>query len=108
MLETLLSFVAAGVLLAGGIMLLRNSPLSRWMLLGYAIGKLLLAGLACYAIYSVAMALNASDPDAGSTALAWMLIVAATGVIYPIVLLIVMNLRFVREFLATPTVGRIY
>jgi len=108
MLETLVSFAAAGFLLACGVMLLRNSPLSRWMLLGYSIGKLLLVGLSCYAIYSVAMALNLTDPDAASTAMAWMLIVGATGAIYPIVLLIVMNLPFVREFLATPTVARIY
>jgi hypothetical protein len=108
MLETLASFAAAGFLLACGIMLLRNSPHSRWMILGYSIGKLLLVGLSCYAIYSVAVALNPSDPNPGSTATAWMLIVGATGAIYPIILLIVINLRFVREFLATPTVARIY
>ena len=68
----------------------------------------MLAGLSCYAIYSVAAELGANSPDATSTALAWMLIVGATGAIYPMVLLMVMNLRSVREFLGTETVSRIF
>lgn len=107
-LDALLSFVAAGFLLACGIMVLRNSPISRWMHLGYAIGKIPLVALSCYAIYQVAMALNARSPDAESTANAWMMIVGMPGIVYPIFLLIVMNLRSVREFLGTPTVARIF
>ncbi|HEX4055551.1 MAG TPA: hypothetical protein VHX86_14900 [Tepidisphaeraceae bacterium] len=107
-LDTFLSFVAAGFLLACGVMVLRNSPISRWMHLGYAIGKIPLVALSCFAIYQVAMALNARSPDAESTANAWMMIVGMPGIVYPIVLLIVMNLRSVREFLGTPTVARIF
>ena len=48
------------------------------------------------------------SPDARATALAWMVIVGAVGAIYPIVLLITMNLKSVREFLGTATVARIF
>jgi hypothetical protein len=41
-------------------------------------------------------------------AFAWMMIMGATGLVYPVVLLIVMNLRSVREFLSAPTVSRIF
>ncbi len=108
MLDSLLSFVAAGFLLACGIVTLRNLPAARWMHLCYAIGKMVLAILSCYAIYTAAFAMDAKSPDARQTALAWMLIVGAVGMIYPIVLLITMNLKSVREFLATPTVARIF
>ncbi len=107
-LDALLSFVAAGFLLACGIMVLKNSPISRWMHLGYAIGKIPLVALSCFAIYQVAMALDARSPDAQSTANTWMMIAGMPGIVYPIVLLIVMNLRSVREFLGTPTVARIF
>jgi hypothetical protein len=107
-LDALLSFVAAGFLLACGIVTLRNLPASRWMHLGYAAGKIPLAGLSCYVIYTVAFAMDAKSPDAAATALAWMLIVGAVGAIYPIVLLITMNLKSVREFLGTATVARIF
>jgi hypothetical protein len=108
MLDSVLSLAAAGFLLACGIMVLRNSAESRWMLLGYAGGKLALAGLSCYAVHSVAMELGANSPDAESAAMAWTLIVGATGAIYPVVLLIAMNLRSVREFLGAATVGRVF
>ena len=108
MLDALLSFLAAGFLLACGIMTLRNLPPSRWMHLGYAAGKIVLVGLSCYVIYTVAFAMDANVPDARSTALAWMVIVGAVGAIYPIVLLITMNLKSVREFLGTATVARIF
>lgn len=107
-IEGLLSFAMAGLLLASGIMLLRNSPIARWMHLGYAAGKVLLVALSCYAVYSVAVELAGRSADAQSTALAWMLIVAAPGVVYPLVLLVVMNLKSVREFLSAPTVSRIF
>ncbi|MGD0541901.1 MAG: hypothetical protein ABSB33_10320, partial [Tepidisphaeraceae bacterium] len=107
-LDAILSLAAAGYLLACGIVVLRNLPVSRWMLLGYAIGKMLLAALSCYSIYQVTLALSARSPDAESTAFAWMIILGATGIVYPIALLIVMNLKSVREFLAAPTVARIF
>jgi hypothetical protein len=108
MLDALLSFVAAGFLLACGIVTLRNLPASRWMHLGYAAGKIVLAILSCCAIYTAAFAMDAKSPDARETALAWMLIVGAVGAMYPIVLVIAMNLKSVREFLGTPTVARIF
>jgi hypothetical protein len=107
-LDAVLSLAAAGYLMACGIMLLRNSAVSRWMMLGYAIGKILLGVLSCYSIYQVALGLSARSPDSESTALAWMMIVGATGFVFPVVLLIVMNLRSVREFLGAPTVTRIF
>jgi len=108
MLDAILSFAAAGFLLACGIMMLRNQPASRWMHLGYAGVKVVLAGLSCYAVYTVAIELNTGSQDARSTALAWMLIVAAVGFIYPVLLVITMSLKPVREFLATSTVARIF
>ncbi|MGD0464391.1 MAG: hypothetical protein ABSB74_18055 [Tepidisphaeraceae bacterium] len=107
-LDAILSLAAAGYLLACGIVVLRNLPASRWMLLGYAIGKMLLAVLSCYSIYEVTLALDASSPDAKSTAFAWMMMLGTAGIVYPMVLLIVMNLKLVREFLGTPTVARIF
>lgn len=107
-LDAVLSLAAAGYLLACGIVVLRNLAVSRWMMLGYAIGKILLGVLSCYSIYQVVLALDASSPDAESTAFAWMMILGVSGVVYPIVLLIVMNLKNVREFLGTPTVARIF
>jgi hypothetical protein len=107
-LDAVLSFVAAGYLMACGIMVLKNSPSSRWMHLGYAIVKAPLVGLSCFALYQVTLELNAKSPDADSTAFAWMMIVGATGIVYPVVLAVAMNLRSVREFLAAPTVGRIF
>ncbi len=108
MLDAVLSLAAAGYLLACGIVVLRNLAVSRWMTMGYAIGKLLLGVLSCYSIYQVAMELGSKSPDAESTAFAWMMIVGGAGLVYPIVLLIVMNLKGVREFLGTPTVARIF
>jgi hypothetical protein len=108
MLDSLLSFLAAGLLLASGIMVMRSAPQSRWMLLIYAIGKMMLVALSCYAIYSIARELNASSLDSQSTAMAWMLIVGGPGIIFPVILLIVMNLKSVREFLYAPTVARIF
>jgi hypothetical protein len=107
-LDAVLSLAAAGYLMACGIVLLRNSAVSRWMMLGYAIGKILLGMLSCYSIYQVALGLSARSPDSESTAFAWMMIVGATGFVFPVVLLIVMNLRSVREFLGAPTVTRIF
>jgi hypothetical protein len=108
MLDAILSFAAAGFLLACGIMMLRNRPASRWMHLGYAGVKVVLAGLSCYAVYTVAIELNASSQDVRSTALTWMLIVAAVGFVYPVVLVITMSLKPVREFLEAATVARIF
>ena len=108
MLDAITSFAAAGFLLACGIVMLRNLPAARWMHLAYAGIKMVLAGLSCYAIYAVAMDLDAGAPDARGTALAWMLIVGAVGFVYPVVLMIVMNLKSVREFLGTATVARIF
>jgi hypothetical protein len=108
MLETMVSFLASGFLLVSGIVLLRFSPWGRWLHLGYAVGKIGLGVLSCYAIYTVAMQLNATAADASATAMAWMLIVGATELVYPVILLIVMNLSSVRQFLAVQTVGRIY
>jgi hypothetical protein len=108
LLDAILSFVAAGFLLACGIVLLRNLPMSRWMYYAFGIGKILLVILSCYAVYTVAMELSAQSPDSQSTAMAWMLITALPGVILPVVVLIVMSLRGVKEFLGTPTVGRIF
>ncbi len=107
-LDAVLSLAAAGYLLACGIVLLRNSAASRWMMLGYAIGKILLGVLSGYSIYQVALGLSARLPDSESIAFAWMMIVGVSGVVFPVVLLIVMNLRLVREFLGTPTVARIF
>src|SRR5580704_1802977 len=107
MLDAMLSFLAAGFLLACGIVTLRNLPLSRWMHIVYAIAKIMLAGFSCYAIYTMAFAMDSNAPDARATALAWMLIFGAVGAIYPVVLVIVMNLKSVREFLGTATVARI-
>ena len=78
------------------------------MMLGYAIGKILLGVLSGYSIYQVALGLSARLPDSESIAFAWMMIVGVSGVVFPVVLLIVMNLRLVREFLGTPTVARIF
>jgi uncharacterized membrane protein YdcZ (DUF606 family) len=89
-------------------MVLRNSPISWWMYLAYGVGKILMVVLACYAIYSVAVELAASSPDAGATAMAWMMIVGLPGAILPVVSLVVINLKGVREFLGTPVVGRIF
>jgi len=108
MLDAILSFLAAGFLLACGIMVLRNIPASRWMHLVWAGAKLILVVLSCYAMFSVVEQLDASSPDAQSAAMAWMLIMAAPGAIYPVVVLVVMNLRMVKEFLGTATVGRIF
>jgi hypothetical protein len=108
LIDSMLCFVMAGLLLASGIVLMRNAPIARWLHLGYAVGKLLLVVLSCYALYTVAEQLGNSTPDAQSVAMAWTLIVAAPGAIYPIVLLLVMNLKSAREFLSTPTVARIY
>jgi hypothetical protein len=108
MLDAMLSFLAAGFLLACGIVTLRNLPLSRWMHIVYAIAKIMLAGFSCYAIYTMAFAMDSNAPDARATALAWMLIFGAVGAIYPVVLVIVMNLKSVREFLGTATVARIF
>ncbi len=107
-LDAILSLAWAGYLLACGIVVLRNLPVSRGMILGYAIGKMPLAALSCVSIYRVTLALSARSPDAQSTAFAWMTILGAVGIVYPIVLLIVMNLKSVREFLAAPTVARIF
>jgi hypothetical protein len=107
-LDSVLSLAAAGYLLACGIVVLRNANVSRWMMLGYAIGKIPLGGLSCYAIYQVVLGLNPRSSDSGSMAFAWMMIMGATGLVYPVVLLIVMNLRSVREFLSAPTVSRIF
>jgi hypothetical protein len=108
LIDSMLCFVMAGLLLASGITLLRNAPIARWLHLGYAVGKLLLVVLSCYALYTVGEQLGGSSPDAQSAAMAWMLIVAAPGAIYPLVLLVVMNLKSAREFLSTPTVARIF
>jgi hypothetical protein len=78
------------------------------MHLGYAGVKVVLAGLSCYAVYTVAIELNASSQDVRSTALTWMLIVAAVGFVYPVVLVITMSLKPVREFLEAATVARIF
>jgi hypothetical protein len=107
-LDAVLSLAAAGYLMACGIVLLRNSAVSRWMMLGYAIGKILLGVLSCYSIYHVALGLSARSPDSASTAFAWMMIVGVAGFAFPVLLLIVMNLRSVREFLSAPTVARIF
>ncbi len=107
-LDAVLSLAAAGYLMACGIVLLRNSAVSRWMMMGYAIGKILLGVLSCYSIYQVALGLSARSPDSESTAFAWMMIVGVAGFVFPVLLLIVMNLRSVREFLNAPTVARIF
>jgi hypothetical protein len=107
-LDALLSMAVAGLLLASGVMALRNSPMSRWLHLVYAGVKIFLAAFSCYAIYTVAMKINANSPDARSAAMAWMIIFGAVGFIYPIVVAIVMNLKSVREFLSVPTVARIF
>jgi hypothetical protein len=107
-LDAVLSLAAAGYLLACGIVVLRNLAVSRWMTLGYAIGKILLCGLSCWAIYRVAMELDAGSGDAGSTAMGWVIFGGALGAVFPVVLLVVMNLKLVREFLGAPTVARIF
>jgi hypothetical protein len=106
--DAVLSLAAAGYLLACGIVVLRNSAVSRWMMMGYAIGKILLAVLSCYSIYQVVLGLSARSPDSASTAFAWMMIVGASGFVLPVILLVVMNLKSVREFLSVPTVARIF
>ena len=108
MLDAVLSFAAAGFLLACGIVLLRNRPMARWMYYAYGVGKILLVVLSCYAVYSVALQLAKQSPDAQSTAMAWMLITALPGAIFPVVVLVVMSLRMTREFLGVETVGRIF
>lgn len=107
MLAGLLSLASAGLLLACGVMTMRNSPLSRWMHLGYAIAKILIVMLSCCAVYTIAKALAAGSADARTTALWWMLS-AGVGGIYPIVLLFAMNMKSVRGFLSTPTMARIF
>ena len=108
MLDAVVSFAAAGLLLTCGIVGLRNLPIAWWLWLVYGIGKILLVVLSCYAVYSVAAELSANSPDSASTAMAWMLITAMPGVIFPVVVLVVICLRSVREFLGTETVGRIF
>jgi hypothetical protein len=106
-LDALLSFLAAGFLLACGIMLLRNSPMSRWMYLAWGVGKILIVIISCYAVYSVAAEME-GPPDGGATGMAWMLITALPAAIFPIVVLVMINLKSTREFLGTPVVGRIF
>lgn len=108
MMETMLSFAAAGFLMACGILLMRDSPLGRWFHLAYAIAKIALVALSCYAIYTVMLQLNADKYNPQSIAMAWIMILCAPGIIYPIVLLIAMNLPSVRQYLGVPTVGRAY
>ena len=108
LLDSLLCFLAAGLLLASGIVALRNSPACRWMHLAYAAGKTVIVALSCYVLYSVAVQLDAKSGDAQSTALAWMLIVGAPGIFYPAILVFAMNAKSVREFLDAPTVARIF
>jgi hypothetical protein len=108
MLDSILALAAAALLMVAGIFALRNAPASRWMHLVYAVGKIFLATFSCISIYSIARQLAGSNPDPAGVALMWTLIVAAPGAIYPLVLLLAMNTRSVREFLSAPTVARIY
>jgi hypothetical protein len=108
MADALLSMGASGLLLACGIMTLRNIPASRWMHMGYAVGKLAIVVLSCYAIFTVAYALDSGSAQPAAVATTWMLLAGGIGAIYPVVLLVSMNLKAVREFLATPTVARIF
>jgi hypothetical protein len=109
-LDAILSFLWAGFLLACGIMVLRNSPASRWMYMAYGAAKIVLVSLSCYAVYAVAqeMALAAGSLDPGTTAIAWLMITALPAFVLPVVILVVMNLKSVKEFLETPVVGRIF
>jgi len=107
-LDALAGLAAGGFLLACGIMALRNAPPSRWMHLAYAAGKILIVGFSCWAVYTVARELAAKSGDAREIAMVWMICASGVGWIYPIVLLIVMNLRSVKEFLGVPTVARIF
>jgi len=102
-MDGLLSFVMAGLLLASGIVLMRNSPMAWWMLVGYGIAKLLVTVLSVCAVYSIGMELGGGDSDAQSVAMAWAIILGAPGAVWAVVVLIVMSLRSAREFLSVPT-----
>ncbi len=101
-IDGLLSFVLAGFLLASGIVLMRNSPMARWMLVGYGIAKLLGTVLSVCAVYTIGQELGGGDSDAQSVAMAWAIILGAPGAVWAVVVLIVMSLRSAREFLSVP------
>jgi hypothetical protein len=107
--EALVSCGLGGFLLTIGILTMKNSPWGRTMHLIYAVLKILAAGAGAYATYVVWIALATSnDPSADTSGeVIWIIIIAAVGMLYPLALLVLMNVRGVREFYKTPVVGRI-
>jgi hypothetical protein len=106
-LDCLLGLLISAFLLTIGIMLTRNSALARKLHLGYAVFKLLLVALTCYSWYMVwnEVINNPNNPQPDPNApFAVMCIFGLPGAIYPIILLIVLNLRSVRQFFAAPVV----
>jgi hypothetical protein len=91
--DWLIAILNVAVLLILGILLLRNWPRSRQAHLIYAVVKLAAMFLMAWFAYEV---------DVG-----WETFLLALAVIYPIVLLIVMNGASVREYYEKPAFGRV-
>ena len=103
--SVLLSIALAVLLLSAGIMTLRQSPKSRRLHLVYAVLKIPVAiasGLAVvWMIDSFATGVSTSPQGAGNLARWWGLGPAAVACLYPLILLVVLNTRSVREYFAS-------
>ncbi len=115
----LLDLVCAVYLMFIGIVVLRDAKAGRVMHLAYAVLKMLLVALAVYASWhwytdQSKAVLGGGTPMPGTTpgAPSWTVGVQATiwtlpGVIYPLALLIVLNLPFVRAYYRTWTASKV-
>jgi hypothetical protein len=94
MADSLISGALGVYLLVCGILLLRNIHAVRWLHWIYAGLKLLLAA-------AMLVGLGISTHWASPTAVFW----TAAGLVYPVIVILVMLQRSVREFYAAPVVG---
>lgn len=105
--STVLSLGLAALLLVAGIMVLRQSPKGRALHIAYALVKIPVAVLAgvsfaymMYGMVNSAWTMGAAGGGAGpgTGAAMWTAVPAGLSIIYPIALLIVMNLKSIREY----------
>jgi hypothetical protein len=108
MVEAFLSFGAAAYLLVVGIMTLKNSNVARRLHLIYVVAKLGLFAVAMYTTYVVYQSIGGDSNNPAAGMLYVGLALSAIGIVYPIALVVAMNLRSVREFYKASIVGRVY
>jgi len=113
-LDPLVSLALAGFLLTAGVFVLRQQPVGRRLHVAYALLKIpaaLLSGFAVYLLWGrVVAGFNASTPGASASdgdtgVLVAAIVVGVVGCIYPVILLLVMRMRSVRQYFDATVVG---